>query len=227
MSTYCISDIHGHWENFEAFLNDIDEDDRVFLLGDVVDKGNDPIRVLQHVMKDKRFTMLLGNHEHMMYCYLKSHSSEDYIQWMLLNHGNDTYLPFMELSAQQQKEIFEYIENLPLCIPDLQVNGRHFYLVHAMPYGDKHVKMNDVDFDFEIIAQFVWSRYEGQDMPQGVTVIAGHTPVVYYRRHHEPFGNNGELADSNFIDIDGGLAMSNGESVLIALKLDDLSYRIY
>ena len=105
MSVYCISDIHGHWENFERFLNDTNPDDVIYLLGDVVDKGPESIRILQHVIGDNRIRMLLGNHEHMMYCYLKSHSVEDYIQWLVFNHGNDTYSQYIELDKQQQKRI--------------------------------------------------------------------------------------------------------------------------
>ncbi len=227
MSTYCISDIHGHWDNFSRFLEVLEEDDVVYLLGDVVDKGPESIRLLQHVIKDKRIKMLLGNHEHMMYCFLQSHSTEDYIQWLVFNHGNDTYSQYIELDSKQQKEISDFIISLPLNYPDVEVNGRHFYLVHAMPYGERQVRMADLDYDQEKIPQYVWMRYSDQMMPEGKTVIAGHTPVLYYGCRDEPFFNGEDMDRSDFIDIDGGLAGSNGNSYLIALKLDDLSWNIY
>jgi serine/threonine protein phosphatase 1 len=227
MSTYCISDIHGHWDNFERFLDVLEKDDVVYLLGDVVDKGPESIRILQHVLKDARFRMLLGNHEHMMYSFLQSHSTEDYIQWLVFNHGNDTYSQFIELNGQQQKEIADFIAGLPLNYPDVEVNGRHFYLVHAMPYGEIQVTMADLDYDQERIAQYVWMRYSEQPMPEGKTVIAGHTPVIYYGVKDEPFFNGEDLESSDFIYIDGGLAGSTGNSYLIALRLDDLSWNLY
>ncbi|MBR0230531.1 MAG: metallophosphoesterase [Erysipelotrichaceae bacterium] len=227
MSTYCISDIHGHWDNFERFLNAVNDDDTIYLLGDVVDKGPESVRILQHVINDKRIRMLLGNHEHMMYCYLTSHSTEDYIQWLVFNHGSDTYTQYIELDKDQQKQISDFIRDLPLNYPDVEVNGRHFYLVHAMPYGDDQVSMADLDFDTEKIAQYVWTRYSGEQMPKGKTVIAGHTPVLYYGCKDEPYFSGADMEDSSFIDIDGGLAGSTGESYLIALKLDDLSWNAY
>ena len=37
MKTYCISDIHGHYQNFLAFYETLEEDDLVYVLGDVID----------------------------------------------------------------------------------------------------------------------------------------------------------------------------------------------
>lgn len=227
VSTYCISDIHGHWANLERFLSILHDDDQVFVLGDVVDKGDDSIRVLQYVMNDERFTMIMGNHEHMMWQYLATNSVTDYYQWIVMNHGMDTYAQFAALLQPQRKEIYEYLENLPLNIPDLTVGERKFYLVHSLPVSSNQVTMKDLDFDADAIADYVWSRYEYQKMYDDMTVIAGHTPVLLFGISGQPFYSGTTLRESDYINIDGGLAGSLPGSVLIALKLDDMTFETY
>ena len=67
MKTYCIADVHGHLDNLYLFVKTLDKDDRVFVLGDAIDKGPMSLGCLQYIMADTRFTMLLGNHEYMMF----------------------------------------------------------------------------------------------------------------------------------------------------------------
>ncbi|MBR0386132.1 MAG: metallophosphoesterase [Erysipelotrichaceae bacterium] len=227
MSTYCISDLHGHWNNLARFLEKLKKRDRVFLLGDVVDKGPESIRILQYVMQDERFTMLLGNHEHMMWQYLKTLSASDYFQWVLLNHGSDTLSQYEKLTKEEQQEIMDFIENLPLNVPDLKVKGRMFYLVHAMPSSENPKTMKDLNYDGNAIADYIWSRYDGETLLADRTVIAGHTPVQFYGIAGQPFYSGEDLKSSDFIDIDGGLAGSIEGCKLIALKLDDLTYQTY
>ena len=72
MSTYVMSDIHGNLDRFEKVLKQIDlqDDDKVYILGDVIDRNPYGIEILLRIMEDERFEMLLGNHEYMMLDYL-------------------------------------------------------------------------------------------------------------------------------------------------------------
>ena len=226
MSTYCISDLHGHWDNLNRFLQTLKKRDRVFLLGDVVDKGPESVRIIQEVMNDPRITMLLGNHEQMMWQYLKSREVGDYYQWVIMNHGSDTLLQYEDLKESEKEKIMDYLENLPLNVPDLKVKGRKFYLVHAMPVDEKKVTMKDLDYNGEAIASYVWARYNGEKLFDDRTVIAGHTPVQFYGCSRQPYHSEEEITEADYIDIDGGLAGAP-DSTLIALKLDDLTYELY
>ena len=71
MATYVISDVHGMGEKFDALLKILSSADTVYVLGDVIDRGPDGIRILQTIMHDQRFKMILGNHEHMMMDFLE------------------------------------------------------------------------------------------------------------------------------------------------------------
>jgi len=62
---YVMSDIHGEYEKYLAMLKKIafSEEDTLFILGDVLDRGPSPMAVLQDMMSYPNIYPLLGNHE--------------------------------------------------------------------------------------------------------------------------------------------------------------------
>ena len=238
MKTYCISDIHGHLDNLNRFIKTLDKDDVVYVLGDVIDKGPKPIECLKQIMEDKRFHMLLGNHEYMMfqmlieekgtYEYRSAHE-----QWIGWNCGNDTYKPYMKLPKYEQIRIMSFIRELPLNIPSLKVGDREFYLVHSCPNSNVQLRMSDVSFDDDIIVSYVWDRVTPSTKLNidNKIVVAGHTFVHEYLGINapevRPVYNDSSIEKADYIDIDGGLATKLPNSRLIALCLDDLTYQLY
>jgi bis(5'-nucleosyl)-tetraphosphatase (symmetrical) len=71
MATYAIGDIHGCATTFEALLTRLPLDgerDRLWLTGDLVNRGPDNVRVLRRAMAlhermGERFQVILGNHD--------------------------------------------------------------------------------------------------------------------------------------------------------------------
>ena len=61
MATYTFSDLHGEYKLFKQIQEYIQKDDIVYCLGDCCDRGPDGIKIIQEVLKDKRFIYLLGN----------------------------------------------------------------------------------------------------------------------------------------------------------------------
>ena len=72
--TYLMADAHGCYQEFLQLLETIgfSADDELFLLGDVVDRGPEPIPLLRHIIRDPRCSLLLGNHEAFMLAVLRS-----------------------------------------------------------------------------------------------------------------------------------------------------------
>ena len=70
---YIIADIHGCYNEYINFLKKIKftDKDTLYILGDVVDRGPEPIKILQDMMKRKNVVRFIGNHEFMMYTILK------------------------------------------------------------------------------------------------------------------------------------------------------------
>lgn len=71
---YIVSDIHGCYEQYLALLEKIhfSEADELYVLGDVVDRGPEPIKVLQDMMKRPNVIFILGNHDFVMYSLMKT-----------------------------------------------------------------------------------------------------------------------------------------------------------
>ena len=70
---YIIADIHGCYNEYINLLKKINfsDNDILYILGDVVDRGPEPIKILQDMMKRSNVFLIIGNHEFMMYTILK------------------------------------------------------------------------------------------------------------------------------------------------------------
>lgn len=65
---YVISDIHGNYRRFRSVLKQIKlkPTDALYILGDVIDRHPDGIKILRWIMTQSNVKMLLGIHEYMM-----------------------------------------------------------------------------------------------------------------------------------------------------------------
>ena len=65
---YVMSDIHGQKRRFDSVMKQINlqPEDTLYVLGDVIDRNPDGIKLLRQIMAMPDVKMLLGNHELMM-----------------------------------------------------------------------------------------------------------------------------------------------------------------
>ena len=70
---YAISDIHGAYDKYIKMLEKIkfNDDDTLYVIGDVIDRGKDSIKILQDMMNRANVFPILGNHEIMALSVLK------------------------------------------------------------------------------------------------------------------------------------------------------------
>lgn len=71
---YVMSDIHGSRRRFDAVMEQIKltDEDTLYILGDVIDRGEHGVELLQRIRAAKNMRMILGNHEYMMLCLLRA-----------------------------------------------------------------------------------------------------------------------------------------------------------
>ena len=207
---YVISDLHGCYEEFMEMLELIEfkESDELYIIGDIVDRGPEPIKIFKYIMDKQNIHMILGNHEKMMYDSLYKKNFFDYSLWMR-NGGKITDVQFKKLKESEQNKILNYIGKLQY-YKEIQVEGRTYILVHGGPtYRFKE------DIDEENVSEdVVWERFEvltKEEVYPGKIIVVGHTPTMLY----------GEDKIINFADkrlIDCGCVF--GEK-LGCLRLDD------
>lgn len=229
---YVMSDIHGNKKAFEDILEQIDfnDNDHLYVLGDVVDRQPFGIEILQHIIDSKNIHMILGNHEYMMMdalgfpyelegCTKYTTKEEKMKQWFM-NGGNITYRAWMKLSMEEKRKIRKYMYNLPLKY-DINVNGRQFKLVHAVP-----CELYDIVQDQligESRAYFsVWERELIKVFAdvENFTTIFGHTPTC----HLQNVLPMNVYFNKNIIGIDCGAAY-NGKvdgARLACIRLNDM-----
>jgi len=226
--------IHGHRRRFDSVMKQINlqPEDTLYILGDVIDRNPDGIRILQQLRAMPNVVMLLGNHEYMMLDALYNIPDEedgyaDYLREKRLNlwyrNGGDVthrYLKHIRKSVRQ--EILEYLDKLPVNI-EIMVNGQKYLLTHAAP-EDEYLNSSMKHRDGREFA--VWHRYRSHDRgPDDYTVIFGHTPTTEHQLAKPATIWNGR----NLIDIDCGAAYEEIDvwgivikTRLACLRLDDM-----
>ena len=110
MAIYVVSDIHGAYEKYIALLKEIKFscNDVLYVLGDVIDRGSEPIRLLTDIMERENVQMLLGNHELMMYDAVTHETWRKHRIWMD-NGGAVTEKQFYEQVEWNRNNIIDYI----------------------------------------------------------------------------------------------------------------------
>lgn len=226
---YVISDIHGQADAFFDIIEQINfsDCDELYILGDIIDRGPKNFDIYKYIMDKPNIHFILGNHEDMMMSFVnavhrdaKYDSKKEYsfftrrylIHWYS-NGGETTHDEMTGLNDEELGKIFDYIEDAPT-FKKLEYKNKKYLLCHGAPpfFKEWDFEENMKNFTTE---DFIWERtYGDQKIPDGYTLIHGHTPVQHQ------FGKNGIVRYSNntIYNIDCGCAM---KKCLGCLRLDD------
>lgn len=228
---YLMADIHGEFKLFKEMLEKINfsDEDELYILGDVVDRGAQPIPLLQFIMNKPNIKMILGNHEDMMLSGLRFNKSRKVFSFTAdanlwaYNGGFNTGDQFMDLSIDEQMRVYEYVRNLPKYL----ILDEKYILVHAgVPL------IEDEDFTVEEMSQILnrasnrddllWDRdmvrskyFEGFN---GFHIFVGHTPTLKLHPSNEVFFGDG------FTVIDCGACFYGGALACYCLDTDTVFY---
>ena len=183
MAVYACSDIHGQYSLFQKMLEGIrfSEDDKLYILGDLIDRGPESLRVLQDVMQRTNVTCLLGNHELMMNDYLWSRGDRTWLSDA--NGGIVTLRQYADLGEESKRRVFNFIKSLYFQT-EIRVGGKVFLLSHSGFVKNKR-SIKWAELQEEDVFSLVWAspwRFweyipeEAYDADGRIHVI-GHVPV--------------------------------------------------
>ncbi len=235
MATYVISDIHGQYDMFMELLEKIhlEESDTLYILGDVLDRGPNPIKTLRKIMEMPNVICIVGNHELMALECLerllnvitkKSRDDmeqdeifiENFATWEI-NGSETTRNEFYQLKMQDRLEVLEFIKDF-LMYEEVTVNDTDYLLVHA-GLGNYEPGKDIEDYNLH---DLVWFRpdYNVQYFPD-TYVITGHTPTQVIEGNPRPgyiFRKNKHIA------IDCGAFLPGGRLAAICLDTGEEFY---
>ena len=218
--TYVISDIHGCYDKYIKMLEliDLSDNDTLYVLGDVIDRGPDGIRILFDMMKRKNVIPIIGNHESMVLGVMRISSNgltdvtfkKSYITWMY-NGGEPTLKAFMLLDMEKRREIRNYIDSF-MIYATVTVGGRNFHLSHTLPEYALERDIHDVTY-----LEFIWGEPDYEKVyDENTLFVTGHTPTSFI----DPAYDGKIYIKNNHIAVDCGAVFDNGR--LGCIRLDDL-----
>lgn len=180
---YVASDLHGHYEKYIKATELLNDDDELYIIGDVIDRGPGGIKILLDIMLRKNVFMTKGNHEYLLYNDLSELAGSDAIDTKRiisesLEYGDigqvETLKAFSKLSAKEQFAILDYIFELPLYIK-LCVNSKDYILVHA---GLTDFDGLPIEYLIEDDLLLGYHNYDITHYPNK-TLIIGHQPTRF------------------------------------------------
>ena len=207
MAIYVTSDAHGHVRALDEALSKISltSDDTLYVLGDMIDRGPDPVGVIKLVRSLPNARVLKGNHEQIMLDAIIGQDPLDAETWDI-NGGWTTREQLNDMEFEAYEELVRWMAALPLYAvvetaerPYLLVHAgiqteaaRAFLLEHGVDCGDGR---GAVDADRELLQQMLavqssddllWIRHGYWDAPTGLlsaegkgsVVVSGHTNGV-------------------------------------------------
>lgn len=226
MATYLMSDIHGEYGKFIAMLKLINftDDDTLYILGDILDRGPEPIKILKELSFRSNIFCLLGNHELMaidvlenLLVEIKEENCETHIDASIINKlieyqsngGDITLKQFKELPHEERFDLLDYLKEFEL-YDIVDVGDKTFILLHT---GNINPNKALSEHSVEELT-FIRADYDKQVFTdESVYIVCGHTPTLAITGKPEIYHKN------NFINIDCGATFSGR---MACLRLDDL-----
>ena len=208
---YVIGDIHGCYEQYMELLRAIDlqDEDELYVLGDAMDRGPEPVKVLQDIMKRQNAHYILGNHDFIMYSVMKKLMVEitdenvdshltvedilDYRLWMQ-DGGESTAEQFRALGKDERWDILDYLADAPL-YEVLEHDGKKYILVHG-GLGNFSPDKELEDYELHELLEERMDYTKRYYPDKKVHLVTGHTPTVYIEGWNkmEVYIGNGHIA---------------------------------
>lgn len=213
MKLFVISDIHGMYKPFEQLLQHWHPQDKLVILGDLIDRGPQSLEVIRKVMALKetygeQVVFCKGNHEQLLLDFIRSPqvSYPMYIR----NGGRQTLRSFLKEAPKEVKELnpiaqAKYVkEHFAKELAFLE-SGELYTIIGNVLFTHAGFESYYADLSESTDDDFLWIREHYRQPNQTPYInVFGHTPT--YQIHRDD--NIWVSEDQKYIAIDGGCAFS-------------------
>jgi len=210
---YAMSDLHGCFEKYSKMLLMIDlkENDTLYILGDIVDRGADGIKIILDLVTRKNVIALQGNHDNkaelMLNRLMESEEATVKIKidkqfaFWISDGGLPTYESFLRLERQEKLMVLNYLRKMPFS-KMLIIDGKKYFLSHTVP--EKEYMPENPEQCRRKALILGEPDYE-ETYFKDITLVTGHTPTILIDKHFQ-----GKIwRGNNHIAIDCGAAFGN------------------
>ncbi len=191
MKCFVISDIHSHYDAMITALkkhgyDSKDDNHHLIVLGDLFDRGNQPIEVLEYLYPlstQKKATIILGNHDTFLLDFLDGNSSRTMFNITHNGFGKTLYylsgiVPdenVLDTVREKINERFSYLHKFLQSFPLYYELGDYIFVHGGIDGRMLDWKMMQSQRDF------VWGREIDLEPIPGKIVVAGHHRVATIR----------------------------------------------
>ena len=225
---FAASDWHGvELDTIKALLKkaNFGDDDYLFVLGDVIDRGAHGIELLKYMMYQPNIKLIRGNHEQMMLACrfiigeitdssVDSLTTEDIHRLGVWDRNGSapTIAGLSNETPEMREMIFEYISEAPI-YDTVSIGESDFVLVHGgLMHEDGKLKRISECLDHDLI----WHRpLLNEEYSNDFTTVFGHTPTYFFGEEYR----GKILKTKTWVDIDVGAAYGMSPALL---RLDDM-----
>lgn len=184
--TYVISDIHGCYEKYMHMLRKISFSsfDTLYVLGDIVDRGPDVMKIVLDLAVRKNVITLNGNHDHEAFILLKNvimpddgQKADEFAERLrlwLYDGGITTYETFLKLGNNERRTVLTFLYNM-LPFKELEIGNQRYFMSHTVPAKAKMLDFSNCSYSDFIIGKPEYEKKYFEDR----IIITGHTPTAF------------------------------------------------
>lgn len=183
MAIYALSDLHGELNIWNQIKNFLQEDDVLVFLGDAVDRGPQPIKLLQELLNDDRVVFCTGNHEQLLIDTYEDRHTKKPSPLYFKDGGKVTWDAFQKLSDETQEKLIETLKELPFEAYYINIKGETIHLSHSGYTPSSRINRK-TETKWEQYLRCVENRKHIEDIgwdwnkkENDIIVVHGHTPT--------------------------------------------------
>lgn len=192
---YVIGDIHGNKEKYHTMLEKTAPgmNDTVFILGDIINIGDEGIAILQDMMYKTNIYPILGEHEYMakkVFPLIEKYDSiegalnglsgedkETFEKWLTMKSEKTTE-DFLALDDEGKESIIDYLSEFTP-YEEIDVGGKSFVLCHAgINSFNEEAPLDDYSEEDFVFAKTDYGTIYFKDR----YLVTGHTPTAVIDR---------------------------------------------